>query len=90
MAHSNLLGSLGNRQHQCHRRDRPYERMDTRDLSAISEAQRASLMALGAVERNGQLNVHHESRQTDEWLMDLDLRRARQGKCSPEIGRMPF
>ncbi|HMA34253.1 MAG TPA: helix-turn-helix domain-containing protein [Chloroflexia bacterium] len=33
------------------RRDRPYERMDITDLTGITPAQRASLIALGAVER---------------------------------------
>lgn len=33
------------------RRDRPYERMDITGLMGITEAQRASLLALGAVER---------------------------------------
>lgn len=33
------------------RRDRPYERMDISGLSGITDAQRASLIALGAVER---------------------------------------
>ena len=33
------------------RRDRPYERMDITDLTGITAAQRASLLALGAVER---------------------------------------
>jgi len=33
------------------RRDRPYERMDITDLIGLTEAQRASLIALGAVER---------------------------------------
>ena len=32
--------------------DRPYERMDIRDLAGISEAQRAALIALGAVEQS--------------------------------------
>jgi hypothetical protein len=31
--------------------DRPYERMDIRQLIGISETQRAALIALGAVER---------------------------------------
>jgi WD40 repeat protein len=33
------------------RMDRPYERMHIRGLKGVSEAQRAALMALGAVER---------------------------------------
>jgi WD40 repeat protein len=33
------------------RRDRPYERMDITGLMGITEAQRVSLLALGAVER---------------------------------------
>jgi len=33
------------------RRDRPYERLDITDLTGITAAQRASLLALGAVER---------------------------------------
>jgi WD40 repeat protein len=32
------------------RRDRPYERMDISGLSGISEAQRAALIGLGAIE----------------------------------------
>jgi WD40 repeat protein len=35
------------------RRDRPYERMEISGLSGITEAQRASLMALGAIEHTG-------------------------------------
>src|SRR5215470_3295582 len=35
------------------RRDRPYERMDISGLSGITAAQRASLIALGAVEQVG-------------------------------------
>ncbi|NTU81278.1 MAG: helix-turn-helix domain-containing protein [Chloroflexales bacterium] len=35
------------------RADRPYERMDITDLDGITEAQRASLKALGAVEQTG-------------------------------------
>jgi WD40 repeat protein len=35
------------------RRDRPYERMEISGLGGITEAQRASLIALGAIEHNG-------------------------------------
>lgn len=40
-------------QHQTLRRDRPYERMQIAGLSGISTAQRASLIALGAIDRVG-------------------------------------
>ena len=41
------------KQLQTLRRDRPYERMDITGLTGITPAQRASLIALGAVDRVG-------------------------------------
>jgi hypothetical protein len=35
------------------RHDRPYERMDITGLTGVTEAQRTSLIALGAVEQPG-------------------------------------
>ena len=47
------LWDLGSGEHrQTLRRDRPYERMDITGLTGITEAQRATLLALGAVEQH--------------------------------------
>jgi WD40 repeat protein len=47
-----MLWDLASGEHlQTLRRDRPYERMDITDLTGLTEAQRKSLLALGAVER---------------------------------------
>jgi WD40 repeat protein len=51
-----MLWDVHNGTHlQTLRRDRPYERLDITDLGGLTGAQRASLLALGAIERSNAL-----------------------------------
>jgi predicted ATPase len=87
-----MLWDIHNGEHlQTVRRDRPYERMDITGLTGISEAQRVSLIALGAREELG--DQHPDGDDSAESLVPqsqrTDDRRQTPGARHEVIG-LPF